>query len=101
MTLKVLDVSYNKLTAESVKSLAALMDKNKTIEFIGLAKNNLTFEDCLPILEKLGRKPFNAEESEEHLKLMKDRDAIIEKNKKVKPGAPKDPVPPVDTIEQN
>jgi len=29
---------------------------------------------------------------------MKERDTIIEKNKKAKPGAAKDIVPPVDTI---
>lgn len=32
---------------------------------------------------------------------MKERDAVIEKNSKVKPGAPLAPVPACDTIEQN
>lgn len=58
MNLKVLDISNNNITAKSIESLAALLDKNKNIEFYGLAKNNLTFESVKPLIEKLGKRDF-------------------------------------------
>jgi Ran GTPase-activating protein (RanGAP) involved in mRNA processing and transport len=99
-TLKVLDISSNKVSNACVESFCGLLDKNKTIEFIGLAKSNLSYEDVAPLLDRLGKKPFPGDQVDAHLKKMKDRDAVIEKNKKAKPGAPKDIVPPIDTIVQ-
>jgi hypothetical protein len=36
--LKVLDLSYNPITKDSVTSIAELLDVNRTLEYIGLAK---------------------------------------------------------------
>ena len=101
MTLRVLDLSYNRLSPEAVRLLADLTGHNKTLEFIGLAKNNLTLEDFKPLLDIIGRFPFDADGVDEHQKKIKERDQIAEKNKKVKPGNPKEKVPGVDAIEQN
>jgi len=100
--LKVLDISYNKITAASVETLRDLITSyNKNLEFIGLAKNNLTFEDLEPLLSAIGKKPFPEDEADAHVKKMKDRDAIIEKNKKLKASKkPEEPVPILDDIEQ-
>ena len=95
-----LDISSNRITPKSIEALCGLLDKNKTIEFIGIAKNDLKFEDISPLLDKFGRKPFPSETVDQHLKKMKERDMAIEKNKKAKPGAAKDLVPPVDSIIQ-
>ena len=95
-----LDLSNNKLTSKSIEYLSNLLDKNKNIEFYGLAKNNFTFEDVKPLFEKLGKRDFPQESVDAHLKKMKERDTVIEKNKKAKPGAAKDIVPPIDTIVQ-
>ena len=38
----------------------------------------------LPLFELIGRFPFPADDVENHLKEMKARDAIVEKNKKLK-----------------
>jgi hypothetical protein len=100
-SLRVLDLSYNKLTPKSIEYLSDLLDHNKTIEFIGLAKNNLSIEHVKPLLDKIGRFEFPAESVDEHNKKIKERDTLIEKNKKVKPGAQKEVVPAVDDIEQN
>lgn len=100
--LKVLDISYNKISAATIESLRELIcEYNKTLEFIGLAKNNLSIEDLQPLLDSIGKKPFPEEEADAHIKKMKERDAIIEKNKKLKASKkPEEPVPLIDDIEQ-
>jgi hypothetical protein len=99
--LKVIDISYNKITKESVEHFKDLTEHNKSIEFIGLAKNDLTMADLQPLLDCIGKQPFPEEEADAHLKKMKERDTIIEKNKKLKASKkPEDPVPLIDDIEQ-
>lgn len=100
--LKVIDISYNKITGASVESLKELISlHNKNLEFIGLAKNDLSFADLEPLIGAIGKKPFPEEEADAHVKKMKERDAIVEKNKKLKASKkPEEPVPILDDIEQ-
>lgn len=99
--LKVIDISYNNITSKSVTYFKELTDLNKSLEFIGLAKNNLTIEDVQPLLDCIGKTPFPEEDADAHIKKMKERDAIIEKNKKLKASKkPEEPVPLIDDIEQ-
>lgn len=56
--LKVLDLSYNKFTGEAVREFASVFEINRSLEFVGLAKNNLTTEDVLPLLRCFGRERF-------------------------------------------
>lgn len=101
-TVKVLDVSYNNLTKTTIDNFRELIcEHNKTLEFIGLAKNNLKLTDIQELLASIGKKPFPEEEAEAYIKKMKERDAIIEKNKKMKAAKkPEEPVPLIDDIEQ-
>ena len=60
----------------------------------------MTTEDMLPILECFGRVPFPADQVEAYQGELKKRDAIIEKNKKLKQQKkPEEPVPILDSIE--
>ena len=59
--LKVLDISYNKFTSEGIKELNSVFEINRSLEFVGLAKNNLTTDDVLPLLKNFGRTPFPTE----------------------------------------
>jgi hypothetical protein len=43
--LKVLDISYNPITDRSIKALSEMMDTNRTLEYLGLAKNNISNEN--------------------------------------------------------
>ena len=49
-TLKVLDISYNPITDHSVKYIADMMENNRTLEYLGLAKCNLENEHIIPLL---------------------------------------------------
>ena len=64
-----------------------------------MAKTGLTSADMGPILEHFGRVPFPLDEVENHKVKLKERDAIIEANKKTKGKKPDQPVPIMDNIE--
>ena len=100
-TIKVLDVSSNPdLGAKSLEALADIFNGNRSIEYFGFSKLNLTTDMVIPLFDLIGRFPFPADEVENHLKEMKARDAIIEKNKKLKSSKkPEEPVPLIDDIE--
>jgi len=70
------------------------------LEFLGLAKNNLTTDDITPLLQSFGKVPFPADQVETYQAELKKRDAIIEKNKKLKQSKkPEEPVPILDSLE--
>jgi len=56
--LKVLDLSYNKFSGNTISEFVSVFEQNRSIEFLGLAKNSLTSEDLLPILDCFGRVPL-------------------------------------------
>ena len=70
-----------------------------------------TFEDStidagsdrpLKQIGQIGRMPFPADQVEGHMAKLKQRDQIIEKNKKLKTSKkPEEPVPIIDNIEQD
>lgn len=101
-SIKVLDISSNSgLSGSVVEGFAEVMASNRTIEYLGLSKLGLSNEQILPILESVGKFPFPEDQVENQLAEIKKRDAIIEKNKKLKASKkPEEPVPQVDNIEQ-
>ena len=82
--LKVLDISYNKFSGESVREFASVFEINRSLEFVGLAKNNLTSEDVMPLLKCFGRVALPKDNVAQHEHENNNRKAIIEKNKKHK-----------------
>lgn len=77
-----------------------MFETNRTLEYLGLAKNNLETADMIPIIKSFGRYPFPADQVNAYLNKLKERDAIIEKNKKLKASKkPEEPVPVMDQIE--
>jgi hypothetical protein len=62
-----------------------------------MAKNGLTTEDVVPILDSFGRVPLPADQVEAYQGELKKRDAIVEKNKKLKQQKKaEEPVPILD-----
>jgi len=98
--LKVLDLSYNKFSGKSIEQFVQVFEQNRTLEFLGLAKNNLQTDDVLPLLNCFGRVPFPADQVEAYQVEIKKRDVIVEKNKKLKQQKKQEePVPILDNIE--
>ena len=56
--LKVLDLSYNPITAEAVNSISEMLDVNRNLEYIGLAKCHLDASHAAKLFEHIGRIPF-------------------------------------------
>ena len=56
--LKVIDLSYNRFTGEAIQEFASVFEINRSLEFVGLAKNNLTNEDVVPLLKCFGKIQF-------------------------------------------
>ena len=51
-SLKVLDLSYNQFSGKAVsQEFSAVFESNRTLEYVGLAKNNLETADVLPMLK--------------------------------------------------
>lgn len=100
--IKVLDISSNTgVTGEGVRRLGDVLNHNRNIEYLGLSKLNLETHDVTPLFNLIGRFAFPEDQVEGHLAELKKRDAIIEKNKKLKASKkPEEPVPQLDNIEQ-
>ena len=62
--LKVLDLSYNKFSGAAIQEFISVFEQNRSLEFLGLAKNRLTAQDILPILDCFGKVPFPADQVE-------------------------------------
>ena len=61
-----------------------MMETNRTLEYLGLAKCKLQTKSVVKILNQIGRIPFALDQVEAYQAKLKARDAIIEKNKKLK-----------------
>jgi hypothetical protein len=85
-----------------VQDLYISQGVNKSIEFLGLAKNKLgKFDDLSGLVANVGKFLMTAEEVEEYRGREKERDAIIERNKKAKQKKQaEEPVPVMDPITQ-
>lgn len=65
-----------------------------------MAKLGLQTRDVSSLLKCFGRQPFQAAEVPAYQARLKERDAIVEKNKKLKAGKkPEEPVPLLDILE--
>jgi len=54
--LKVIDLSHNDFTGATVSScFKQVFEQNRNLEYVGLAKNNLTSGDVQPLLKCFGR----------------------------------------------
>jgi hypothetical protein len=96
-TLKCLDISMNALKAKGINLLAAALRENTSLEFLGVGSMKLTIEDLRPLLLEFGKKKLTAEEAVALEAKIKERDTIVEKNKKLK-GKKEEPVPKVNPL---
>lgn len=82
--LKVLNLYKNNLTSKCVSSLVSMLEANKHLEEINLGGNYLNDSDLVKIKNIVGGSPITQEQLDAYNKKVKERDLIIEKNKKLK-----------------
>ena len=61
-----LDISYNPITKDSLASLADMLENNRTLEYLGLAKCKFENDDIYPIFNQIGKMPFPTDQVEPH-----------------------------------
>jgi hypothetical protein len=95
--MKVLNLYKNNLTSRCMPSFISMLEVNKRIEEINLGGNYLNDSDFVKIKNILGGSPITNEQLDAYNKKVKDRDLIIEKNKKLKQlKKNEEPVPVLD-----
>ena len=82
--LRNLNLYKNSITSKSTNTLKKLFEFNRKIEDINLGSNYLKNNDFIVLSSELGKHPLNSEEIENYNRLLKERNDIIEKNKKLK-----------------
>jgi hypothetical protein len=98
--LRMLNLYLNNLSTKTMEGLCALLSQNKRLEDINLGRNEFTDSDLSMLREHIGKIPMTTEDIENHNKKLKDRDAIIEKNKKLKiQKKPEEALPVIPDIE--
>jgi len=60
--IKVLDLSFNKFTGEGVaEEVSAILETNRSLEYLGVAKSGLEAKHVLPMLQHFGKVLFPAD----------------------------------------
>lgn len=100
-SLKILNLYNNCISSRSFALFCGMLETNKKLEEVNFGKNFL-FDDDLDLLKKsVGKFLMTQEEVENQQRKMKDRDAIVEKNKKLKnQKKPEEHVPVLEEMVQ-
>jgi len=99
--LKVLNLFKNNLSSECIPVFCEMLIENKKLEEINLGGNFFNNEDLIAIKDCIGKIQLSPDEVESYLRRQKEREAIIEKNKKQKAAKkPEDPVPSIEEVVQ-
>jgi hypothetical protein len=98
--LRVLNLFRNNISSKAFSVFCELIETNRTLEDINIGGNNLIDEDLNILKQHIGKIELNHEDLENYYKKVKDRDAIIEKNKKLKTQKKDDPLPHVPDVQQ-
>jgi len=100
-TIRILNLYKNNFTSAIVPSFLSCIENNKKLEEINLGANHFVDSDIIGLKDLLGKIYITNEEAENIQKKARDRDMIIEKNKKLKnQKKPEEPLPIVEEITQ-
>jgi hypothetical protein len=83
-TIKSLSLYYNNLTPKCFPAFCQMLLYNRKLEDINFGKNNFNDECIEKLKENIGKFPMSQEEVVEYNKKVKERDAIIKANIKLK-----------------
>ena len=83
-TIKSLSLYYNNLTPKCFPAFCQMLLFNRKLEDINFGKNNFTDECIEKLKENIGKFPMSQDEVNDYNKKVKERDAIIKANIKLK-----------------
>ncbi|KAL4495488.1 hypothetical protein ABPG72_020229 [Tetrahymena utriculariae] len=101
--IKFLDLYDNQIRIEGFQQLGKMIYKNKSLTTLGLCKNGISnVSQIEQILISIGKYPMSEEQYQAYRNSEKERDQIIERNKKLKGKKllEAEPVPELEAIEQ-
>jgi hypothetical protein len=97
--LRVLNLYKNNLTSKCINEFNSMIEMNKKLEEINLGANHFKNNDLNAMKDGVGKFPMAQDHIEIYHKKIKERDAVIEKNKKLKAQKkPEEPLPNVEEI---
>jgi hypothetical protein len=97
--LKVLNLYKNNLTSGCIPGLCGMLEVNRKLEEINLGANLFIDEDLEVLKKYIGKLLIAGEDLENYNKKLKEKEAIIEKNKKLKTQKkPEEPLPFVEEL---
>ncbi len=99
-TLRVINLFKCSLTSKSAINISNMIEINRKLEELNIGGNLLTNDDFRLISSQVGKVELNDEEIESYNKKLKEKNEILEKNKKQKAAKkPEFPVPVFPEIE--
>lgn len=97
--LRILNLYKNNFSSKCFPEFCSMIEANKKLEEINIGGNYFTDADLNLFKDVVGKLPMTTEEVEQHNKRVKERDQLIEKNKKLKiQKKPEEPIPILDEI---
>jgi len=100
--LKTLNLYKNDISSECIPLFCEMLGVNRSLEEINIGGNNLKNEDLLMIKNSIGKVQLVDEDLEDYQKRYKEREAILDRNKKNKGKKPDEIVPVLEeVIEEN
>jgi len=100
-TIRVLNLYKNNFTSAIIPSFLTVIEQNKKLEEINLGANYFVDQDIVGLKDLIGKLGISNEEAEAIQKKARDREGIIERNKKLKSQKkPEEPLPIVEDITQ-
>ena len=97
-SLKIINLFNNRITSKGFAVFCKFLETNKKLEEVHFGKNELVDEDLVLFRKSLGKYLMTLEEVDTQQKKIKERDIVLEKNKKLK--AQKKPEEPIPIVEE-
>ena len=100
-TLKIINLYNNRITSKSFAVFCKFLETNKKLEEANFGKNELVDDDLIIFRKSVGKFLMTGEEVEIQQKKLKEREFIVEKNKKLKnQKKPEEPIPFLEEMQQ-
>jgi hypothetical protein len=97
-SLKTLNLFKNDMTSECIPLFCEMLGVNRRLEEINIGGNNLKNEDLLMIKNSIGRVQLTDDDLEDYQKRYKEKEAVLERNRKNKGKKPDEPVPILEEV---